>query len=42
MTQINQWKRALLKVGIALIAPEGKCLSTRYLLSLADFIIASR
>ncbi len=42
MKPINQWKRAVIKVGSALIAPDGKHLSTRYLLSLAEFIIASR
>jgi len=42
MNQINQWKRAVIKVGSALIAPDGIQLSNRYLLSIAKFIIASR
>lgn len=35
--QLN-WQRAVIKVGSALIAPEGNRCSTKYLLSLADFI----
>ncbi len=40
--QIPDWKRAVIKVGSALVAPEGKGCSTRYLLALASFIIESR
>ena len=36
------WQRAVIKVGSALIAPEGNECSGRYLLSLARFITASR
>ena len=34
----SSWQRAVIKVGSALIAPEGKGCSTKYLLALADFI----
>lgn len=34
----TQWKRIVLKVGSALIAPQGKGTSTRYLLAIARFI----
>lgn len=40
--ELNNWKRAVIKVGSALIAPDGQQLSMGYLLSLADFIISSR
>ncbi|MBN2093615.1 glutamate 5-kinase [candidate division KSB1 bacterium] len=40
--QIPDWKRAVIKVGSALVAPDGKGCSTRYLLALASFIIESR
>ncbi|MCW8998542.1 MAG: glutamate 5-kinase, partial [Kangiellaceae bacterium] len=33
-----EWQRAVIKVGSALIAPDGNRCSTKYLLSLADFI----
>jgi glutamate 5-kinase len=36
------WQRAVVKVGSALIAPEGRECSGRYLLALARFITASR
>ena len=36
------WQRAVVKVGSALIAPEGNECSGRYLLALARFITASR
>ena len=36
------WQRAVIKVGSALIAPEGNECSGRYLLALARFITASR
>lgn len=36
------WQRVVLKVGSALIAPEGKDCSTRYLLALARFISECR
>ncbi len=42
LIQIPDWKRAVIKVGSALVAPEGKGCSTRYLLALASFIIESR
>ncbi|WP_444994475.1 glutamate 5-kinase [Aliikangiella sp. IMCC44359] len=35
------WNRAVVKVGSALIAPDGKGCSTRFLLALADFIHTS-
>jgi len=39
MNQLNSsWRRAVIKIGSALIAPEGKKCSTKYLLSLVDFI----
>lgn len=37
-----EWKRAVIKVGSALIAPDGKACSGRYLLSIARFITASK
>lgn len=37
-----EWKRAVIKVGSALIAPDGKACSGRYLLPIARFITASR
>lgn len=37
-----QWKRIVLKVGSALIAPERKGCSSRYLLSIAQFIVRCR
>lgn len=40
--QIPDWKRAVIKVGSALVAPDGKGCSTRYLLALASFIIENR
>ncbi len=36
------WRRMVIKVGSALIAPDGKSLSTEYLLNLANFIMLSR
>ncbi len=36
-----KWRRLVLKVGSALIAPEAKGCSTRYLLAIAGFISAS-
>ncbi|MDC0603428.1 glutamate 5-kinase [Aliiglaciecola sp.] len=36
------WQRAVIKVGSALIAPDGKQCSARYLLSIARFITASK
>lgn len=36
------WQRAVIKVGSALIAPDGDRCSARYLLSIARFITASR
>ncbi len=37
-----KWRRMVIKVGSALIAPDGKLLSTEYLLNLANFIMHSR
>ena len=37
-----QWKRIVLKVGSALIAPEKKGCSSRYLLHIAKFILQCR
>lgn len=37
-----EWKRAVIKVGSALIAPDGEACTGRYLLSIARFITASR
>jgi glutamate 5-kinase len=37
-----KWQRAVIKVGSALIAPDGKACSGRYLLAIARFITASR
>jgi glutamate 5-kinase len=37
-----KWQRAVVKVGSALIAPDGKECSERYLLAIARFITASR
>ena len=37
-----QWQRAVIKVGSALIAPDGKHCSCEYLLPIAAFITASR
>lgn len=42
MTQSFTWQRAVLKVGSALIAPDGNQCSARYLLAIAHFITASR
>ncbi|GIV60796.1 glutamate 5-kinase [Rhodocaloribacter litoris] len=38
---VPAWRRAVVKVGSTLVAPEGRC-STRYLLPLARFIAESR
>ncbi|AFN74519.1 gamma-glutamyl kinase [Melioribacter roseus P3M-2] len=38
--KLSGWKRAVIKVGSGIIAPEGKC-STRYLLPIAGFISES-
>ena len=40
--QLPDWKRAVVKVGSNLIAPEGRRLSTRYLLGIARFIADAR
>ena len=37
-----KWRRLVLKVGSALIAPEAKGCSTRYLLAIAGFISECR
>lgn len=39
---ISQWKRAVIKIGSNLIAPEGRALSTRYLLGIARMIADCR
>jgi len=36
------WKRIVIKVGSALIAPHGKGCSSQYLLSIAEFIVSCR
>lgn len=41
MTQFN-WQRAVIKIGSALIAPDGQRCSAKYLLPIARFITASR
>jgi glutamate 5-kinase len=41
-TALPAWKRAVVKVGSNLIAPEGRELSTRHLLGIARFIAESR
>ncbi|MGK9476786.1 glutamate 5-kinase [Melioribacter sp. OK-6-Me] len=38
--KLGNWKRAVIKVGSGIIAPDGKC-STRYLLPIAEFISRS-
>ncbi len=40
--QLPPWKRAVVKVGSNLIAPEGQRLSTRYLLGIARLLIDAR
>lgn len=40
--QTFTWQRAVIKVGSALIAPEGSTCSAQYLLAIARFITASR
>lgn len=42
MITLAPWKRAVLKVGSNLIAPEGRRLSTRHLLGIARFIADAR
>lgn len=42
MVLLPAWKRAVLKVGSNLIAPEGRRLSTRHLLGIARFIADAR
>lgn len=42
LLSLNPWKRAVIKVGSALIAPDGQGCRTQYLLSIANFIINSR
>jgi glutamate 5-kinase len=39
---IQPWKRAVIKVGSGLIAPGGKKISTKYMLSIAGFIAESK
>ena len=40
--QISKWKRIVIKVGSALIAPHGNGCSSHYLLSIAQFIVRCR
>ena len=40
--KIKQWQRIVIKVGSALIAPEKAGCSSKYLLSIANFIIQCR
>ncbi|MBU0476063.1 MAG: glutamate 5-kinase [Bacteroidetes bacterium] len=37
--KIPDWKRAVIKVGSSLVAPDGKASSTKYTLAIANFII---
>ena len=39
---LNSWKRAVIKVGSGLIAPNGKRTSTKYTLPIAGFITECR
>ena len=39
--KIPKWKRAVIKVGSALVAPKGKKCSTKHVLPIANFIIES-
>ncbi len=41
MTQFN-WQRAVIKIGSALVSPNGSGCSTEYLQAIADFIIISK
>ncbi len=41
-TPIEDWKRAVIKVGSAVVAPDGQGCSTQHLLAIARFIIESR
>jgi glutamate 5-kinase len=40
--RVPTWKRAVVKVGSSIVAPEGKGCSTKYLLAIARFINESR
>lgn len=40
MTQLPQWKKAVVKVGSALVAPDGNGCRSRYLLPIAGFLAA--
>ncbi|MEM9101956.1 MAG: glutamate 5-kinase [Pseudomonadota bacterium] len=42
MRVIDAWQRVVIKVGSALLAPDGEGCSTRYLLTLAEFVIWCR
>ncbi|MCL1036118.1 glutamate 5-kinase [Shewanella corallii] len=42
MKSVNQWKRVVVKVGSALISPNRHGCSSRYLLSIAQFILQCR
>lgn len=41
-TALRPWKRAVIKVGSALVAPDGRGCSTTHVLAIARFIIESR
>ena len=41
-TSLRPWKRAVVKVGSALIAPEGRGCSTTHALAIAQFVVESR
>ena len=40
--KIPDWKRAVIKVGSSLVAPDGKGISSQYTLTIANFIIQNR
>ncbi len=41
-SNVPNWKRAVIKIGSSIIAPDGKGVSTKYILNIASFIIESR
>lgn len=42
LPRLHDWRRAVVKVGSALVAPDGRGCSTKYLLAIARFVIESR
>ncbi len=42
MNALPEWRRMVIKVGSSLVAPDGGGCSTRYLLAIAQFVIAAR